>query len=76
MAHYYMNSNQQQNGDYEVHQDGCAHGAHPNNQLSLGYHSNCRDAVALAIQRYGNEATQKNGRINGCYYCSNPCHTS
>jgi hypothetical protein len=75
IATYYMNKNQQPNGDYEVHVYGCQHGAHPENWLVLGDYENCQPAVAEAIKRYQTQVTQYGGRINGCFYCCNPCNT-
>lgn len=70
---YYLNSNKQPSGDYEVHQStGCSHPASSENQISLGSFDNCHQAVAEAKKLYPNHKSS----INGCYYCCNPCHTS
>ena len=72
MQHFVINQNAQSNGDHEVHNvsTGCAHMPKAENQIDLGYHASCREAVAHAKQKWpGN-------RINGCYYCCNACHTS
>ncbi len=75
--HYYLNKNQQEDsGDYEVHIQSCSHGAHPSNQIYLGYYNNCADAVNKAIRLYGHEVKKYHGRINGCFFCCRPCHTS
>ena len=71
-----MNANQQQSGDYEVHDENCHYGKLVNTPLELGNYSSCAPAVHKAIELYGSEAQQKRGRINGCYYCCKPCHTS
>jgi len=68
MADYYVNSNQQANGDHEVHKSGCSYMPHENNRIYLGNFSNCYEAVREAKKRYINS--------NGCYYCSNECHTT
>jgi hypothetical protein len=68
MAHYYVNRNAQANGDHEVHVQGCSHMPASQNCLYLGDYSSCRPAVAKANETYP--------RSNGCYYCSNPCHTT
>lgn len=65
---YYVNKNAQDNGDHEVHELTCAHGPEDANRLYLGDFSTCLPAVAEARKIYP--------RSNGCYYCSNPCHTS
>lgn len=70
MSYYNLNRNAQANGDHEVHVSGCSFAPALHNQIDLGYHLSCSYAVAEARKRY------PNNRINGCYYCSNPCHTS
>jgi hypothetical protein len=72
MPNYIINKNQQANGDHEVHDlsQNCAHLPNPENQIELGYHITCHSAVAEAKRRWPND------RINGCFYCANPCHTS
>ncbi|QIR94027.1 hypothetical protein FR729_13585 [Vibrio alginolyticus] len=72
MPNYIINKNQQTNGDHEVHDatNGCSYMPNIENQVSLGSHSSCHYAVAHA------KAKWPNNRINGCYYCCNPCHTS
>jgi len=68
MPKYCVNKNPQSNGDHEVHKDGCNHLPDPQNRKDLGYHSNCQSAVREAKTYYS--------KANGCYYCSNDCHTS
>jgi len=72
MARFIINKNAQDNGDHEVHNatTGCAHMPNSENQIDLGNHSSCHGAVADAKSRW------PDNRINGCYYCCNPCHTS
>jgi len=67
MATYYVNKNEQSNGDHEVHKDGCLHGAERHNRLYLGEHAACQTAVAQAKRTYPT--------ANGCYYCSPACNT-
>ncbi|HEY4641706.1 MAG TPA: hypothetical protein VII75_10205 [Thermoanaerobaculia bacterium] len=67
MHYYYVNKNAQSNGDHEVHRDGCSYMPEVANQQYLGYFSNCWDAVREAKKTYP--------QSNGCYYCSNACHT-
>lgn len=72
MPSFVINKNPQQNGDHEVHNasDPCQNMPMPSNQIDLGFHPTCREAVASAKQRWpGN-------RINGCYWCANDCHTT
>ncbi|PKF48643.1 hypothetical protein AT251_24570 [Enterovibrio nigricans] len=66
-THYYVNKNAQSNGDHEVHAGTCSHLPLLHNRDYLGLFSNCRDAV--------NEAKKKYPKSNGCYFCSNACHT-
>lgn len=66
MAYYRVNNNAQANGDHEVHKMGCAWWP-TNNYTSLGDHSNCWSAVL--------EARKYHSQVNGCYFCSNECHT-
>lgn len=68
MNSYYVNKNAQSNGDHEVHKEGCTYMPSYSNRQYLGYFSNCRDAVKEAKKYYD--------KVNGCYYCSNACHTS
>jgi len=68
MFHYYVNKNAQSNGDHEVHKEGCSHFPSVSNRMYLGYFSNCKQAVRKAKEYYS--------QVNGCYYCSNSCHTS
>jgi hypothetical protein len=62
---YYLNTNQQPSGDYEVHVQDCIHGALPANQHQLGNFYNSRDAVAKAKRVFPTYART----INGCAYC-------
>ena len=64
---YYVNKNQQSNGDHEVHNLGCVHCPYPENRIYLGNFSRCTPAVRKAGEHYN--------QVNGCYYCSRDCHT-
>ncbi len=68
MANYYVNDNVQSNGDHEVHKEGCSYMPNVSNRTYLGDFVNCYSAVIAAKKTYP--------RSNGCYYCSNECHTS
>ncbi len=72
MQRFVINKNQQANGDHEVHNAtaGCSYMPNPENQVNLGQHSSCHNAVAYAKRQ------NPNLRINGCFYCCRPCHTS
>ncbi|WP_153639530.1 hypothetical protein [Prolixibacter sp. NT017] len=68
MDSYYVNKNAQANGDHEVHKYGCSYLPEAANRQYLGKFSNCHDAVKETKKTYP--------QSNGCYYCSNACHTS
>jgi hypothetical protein len=67
MASYYVNTKEQNNGDHEVHRTGCNYLPKPENRRYLGEFSMCQAAVREARKYYD--------QVNGCYYCSNACHT-
>lgn len=67
MAKYYVNQNAQNNGDHEVHKEGCNFLPLPKNRTYLGEFSNCASAVREAKKHYS--------QVNGCYFCSRECHT-
>lgn len=67
MARYYVNQNGQSNGDHEVHAFGCSWLPNVENRIYLGAFENCKKAVKAAKDYYA--------QVNGCYYCSNDCHT-
>jgi len=67
-SNYFVNKNAQLNGDHEVHTSSCAWKPNPENQIALGWHSNCQSAVVEAKKHYS--------QSNGCAYCSPACHTS
>jgi hypothetical protein len=69
MANYRLNLNQQLNGDYEVHENGCIF--YPTlNYDNLGYFGPCAPAITEAKQKHPYK------KINGCIHCANLCHTS
>jgi len=68
MATYYVNKQAQANGDHEVHKSDCRYLPSSENRKYLGEFSNCKDAVKEAKKTYS--------QSNGCYTCSNECHTS
>ena len=71
MAKYYLNHNQQPNGDYEVHTATCPWLPNETNRAYLGEFTYCSSAVAEAKRLYPYRY-----RINGCKHCSPACHTS
>jgi hypothetical protein len=72
---YFMNANQQTNGDYEVHDNLCSYGKQVIDPVELGDYASCQPAVQKAERLYGRAARQNDGQVNGCYYCCRPCHT-
>ena len=65
---YIVNKNAQENGDQEVHEDGCSYMPDWKNRKPLGDFTNCHDAL-IEAKKYDSDA-------DGCYYCSRECHTS
>ncbi len=65
---YYVNKNAQSNGDHEVHRTGCAWLPNVENRIYLGLFYGCHSAVQEAGTHYT--------KVNGCYFCSNACHTT
>jgi hypothetical protein len=65
---YYVNKNEQTNGDHEVHTSECSWLPDVDNRIYLGSFSSCSDAVDKAKEHYD--------QVNGCYWCSNDCHTT
>ena len=72
MNRFIINKNTQANGDNEIHNatTGCLYMPNSENQIDLGSHGSCREAVAYAKGKW------PSNKINGCYYCCTPCHTS
>ena len=68
MALYYVNKQEQANGDHEVHKSDCSFLPTDKNRQYLGSFTNCHDAVREAKKYYS--------KSNGCYYCSKECHTT
>ena len=68
MSSYYVNTNAQANGDHEVHTTGCEYLPARENRIYLGEFTSCHQAVQEARKYYS--------QVNGCYYCSRPCHTT
>ena len=69
MPNYIVNKNSQPTGEHEVHQTTCNHLPDIKNQISLGSHINCQSAVNEAQRRFPDNT------FDGCFYCSNACHT-
>jgi hypothetical protein len=68
MPDYVMNKNSQSNGDHEVHSTICNHKPDIENQLPLGWFTDCWSAVK--------KAKEIDPDADGCFHCSRDCHTS
>lgn len=68
MSKYYVNETAQNNGDHEVHKEGCYWLGKISRKKYLGTYLACYLAVVEAKKYYS--------RSNGCKTCSNECHTS
>lgn len=76
MPNYILNRNQQDsrsgsnNELHDITPGKCIRLPAPQNQLPVGYHANCHDAIASAKRQY----PQYQYSIDGCYYCCPECH--
>jgi hypothetical protein len=68
MDRYFVNKQQQANGDNEVHIEGCTKMPEDENRRFLGVFNRCKDAI--------NEAKREYPNANGCAHCTPDCHTS
>ena len=68
--HYYINRNEQSNGDHEVHHTDCYWLPDVENRSYLGYFSSSHEAVRDAVYKF------PGWKVNGCYYCCPESHTS
>jgi hypothetical protein len=68
MDNYYVNKNEQPNGDHEVHAVSCIFLPIAENRLYLGFFDNCAEAVKEAKKTYP--------KADGCFYCCRECHKS
>lgn len=67
MPQYVVNDNAQSNGDHEVHSRNCIYFPQINSYSDLGWHTDCRSAVAAAKKIYPSS--------DGCASCSPSCHS-
>lgn len=65
---YYVNKNSQNNGDHEVHKEGCLWLPLESNRIYLGEYNKCNDAVKAAGNYYDD--------VDGCAKCVPQCHES
>lgn len=69
MPRFIVNKKADNKGDHEVHNidEPCSHMPLNENQVYLGWHLTCKEAVKEAKKTYPT--------ANGCYWCANDCHT-
>jgi len=74
MAKYILNKKMQgskSGKNFEVHNEvTCQHLPDSDNRLDLGNQVDCHSAKSFAKSKYPKNAKD----IDGCYYCSYPCH--
>lgn len=68
MANYYVNNTAQDNGDHEVHKQGCQWLDRAESVTHLGDFTSCHPAVEAAKNCYD--------QVDGCSTCSPDCHSS
>jgi len=66
--HYYLNEKADFNNNHEVHTKDCKYLPAIENRIYLGYFSSCKDAVKVAKEK------KVLWKIDGCFFCSRPCH--
>ncbi len=71
MPKYIVNRIAQPTGEHEVHRDDgtCNYLPTLMNRIDLGFHYTCQDAIAHAKRLF------PSNQFDGCYWCSNTCHT-
>lgn len=69
MPRFCVNRNAQSDGYHEVHNVSTARACAPSaaNQLDLGFHDSCVEAVRAARRHFA--------YVDGCAYCAAACHT-
>jgi hypothetical protein len=67
MTRYYVNDNEQANGDHEVHVPTCSWFDQIKSKTYLGDYASCGPAVTEAKKTYP--------QSNGCAYCCPACNT-
>ncbi len=70
MDYFYLNHNEQDNGDHEVHRHHCDWLPEAENREYLGQYHWSSTAIAEARSRH------PYWLINGCYHCCPESHTS
>ncbi|MBO0439585.1 hypothetical protein [Candidatus Enterococcus ikei] len=71
MPNYICNKHADDKGRHEIHDLNCSYLPLPENRVSVGTFSNCREAI-----RHMEQANQGKGfNFDGCYWCCRECHT-
>ena len=65
MALYFVYTIPQENGDHEVHKEGCSWMPLIENRLYHGNFNSCHEAVQEAKKHFS--------KSDGCHYCSPEC---
>ena len=68
MTDYYVDRDEQENGDHEIHTVDCYFLPSAENRLYLGNFTRAQDALLTAKKYYLTS--------NGCIHCSPECHTT
>lgn len=68
MPEYLYNVNVDENGNHEVHTTNCNYLPSVLNQKSLGWHTDCKEAISYAKRVTGRP------NFDGCFHCCSECH--
>ena len=68
MQDYIYNKSKLDGKYHEVHATKCIHLPRIENQVSLGWHSDCKSAISEAERETGDHD------FDGCAFCSLDCH--
>jgi hypothetical protein len=63
---FYVNKEEQRNGEHEVHTGTCVLLPQETNRIDLDEHYSCASAMAKAKEHFN--------KVNGCFYCCVLCH--
>lgn len=69
MEFYYFNDNVDEHNRHEVHTESCSKLPSALNRTYIGLESSCYNAIETAKRKYPTKL------FDGCYWCSNSCHT-
>ena len=69
MPEYIYNKNRWDGKFHEVHTKSCNYKPRLENQVDLGWHPNCKEAIKEAVRRTNEHD------FDGCKYCCPDCHS-